>query len=340
MKTWNWTQMERMKTALLAVVFCLALTASAPAQAKPDVPVVVDAMTKAKEAPTAEGRWVVTAKVMMYSYTRGVGFTNKMDATGLLTAKPDSTDELSGTLGMRLDDGPYLTHKLRLHVSRDGKVGIQWLIKNKPFLAREIAFFQAEAVGKDSLAARGIDWNGLKRTLIVTLSSQRVKASAPPAIRVPSAKPIGKRYKLAGRLVVTNSEDGVWDNTCEIFGNLFYRLGANGGKEESKVERCVTIIEQDANKGFTLHFDKNIYLDHIFADPKTEYFQINSEIQDEDGGGMTGDNDIMNANEIRWISLAKLAASVEKDGEWNLEGDRDSENVEIYFTVKFVKDLY
>ena len=333
MKTWNWTQMERMKTALLAVVFCLALTASAPAQAKPDVPVVVDAMTKAKEAPTAEGRWVVTAKVMMYSYTRGVGFTNKMDATGLLTAKPDSTDELSGTLGMRLDDGPYFTHKLRLHVSRDGKVGIQWLIKNKPFLAREMKFFQAEAVGKDSLAARGIDWNGLKRTLIVTLSSQRVKASAPPAIRLPSAKPIGKRYKITGRLVVTNSSDGIGDNTVEITGVLLLSQRAPGRKGGWMPDRpFVTIIPQPLGKNASLPADQNIFVDHIFANPKTSHIQLRSLIYDDDDF----EDDPMNIGDTRLRSLSSLA-----DGkEHVLPGDRDSENVEVYYNVTFVEDLY
>jgi hypothetical protein len=108
----------------------------------------------------------------------------------------------------------------------------------------------------------------------------------------------------------------------------------------TKQGKCVVIIEQDANKGFTLNFDKNIYLDHIFADPKTEYLSISSNIQDEDGGGMTGDNDMMNGDQTRWRTLADLARISAKSGEWNLPGDRDSENVEVYYTVTFVKDLY
>ena len=320
-----------MLSVLMGMTICLA-----PAQAA-DVPIVVDALAKTQEAPNDEGAWQITANVKMYSYTRGVGFSNKMDATGLLSAVPDPTNELSGTLAMRVDDGPYFTHKLRLHVARDGKVGIQWLIKNKPYLGRGMEFFQAEASGEDSLVAQGINWNNFKRTLIVTLSTKRVKAGIRPFIRVPVKKPIGKRYKITGFAHTTNSDDGPGDDIIDPKGSVSITSRVNGQDVTTNVLTAYPSLNSwELNHQASL---TETTADYIFSDPKSRFIRIDGFLEDYDASSSNDRLWPMMYNGIENKKRVQLDFQVGR-GNIAIPGDRNSENVEVYYSVTFVEDLY
>lgn len=312
----------------------IAILATAIAPAKADSQLVADAIEKAQQAPTTDGRWVVTATVAFTSESSG-----KMVAVGPVFV--DSTgDELKGTLPMTINDNPAGRNTLALSVNKTGTVSIQWLINGKPYLGRPALVFEGSAF--PDYISKYINWGGAKRRMRLTLATEMVKA---PRIRVPGGEkkpppirqkktPIGKRYKLDGRLVVTNSEDGVLDNTCEITGVLmYYQRGASKAEGQMPEQPCLTIVKQDANKGFTLYFRKNIYIDHIFAKPETKYLVIRSSIYDDDASVY---DDAMNYGKSRPFALEKLATR----GEITLPGDRDSENVEVYYTVTAMEDLY
>jgi hypothetical protein len=332
------SQSFKQSLALPACLLSTLMLALAPAQAD-DVPFVEDAIAKAKEAPTAEGRWEVTASVRFASEKSG-----DMVASGPIAFEGTPVNGLKGIIPMQVGDDAETnkTNALGLVVKPDGTVGIQWLIAGKPYLGRPTFVFKPSVF--PDYFSKLINFGGAARRMKLTLASEWIKANK-PGIRKPpqptetkeGKAPIGKRYKLTGRLVVTNSEDGFLDNTCEIEGKLTYRRGSNlkGRFEWDKVNNpCMTIISQDADKGFTLSFDKNIILDHIFAKPETEYLQIRALIYDHDD---ESGSESMSVGDTRPFSLASLA---KKNEERNLPGDRDSENVEVYYTVTFVKDLY
>jgi len=324
----------------------MALLSSAAIEAKADVPFVVDAIAKAKEEPTAEGRWVVTATVVFTSDKNG-----GMVATGPIAFAPFPTNGLKGVIPMTIGDDAATSkiNALGLVVKPDGTVGIQWLIEGKPFLGRPTMVFEASAF-PDYLSKR-INFGGAARRMKLTLSTEQIK---PPRIRVPGSgtnsevksgtpedkKLIGKRYKVTGRMEVTDASDGLFDNTCEMEGILVYSRGANiKGRytTDNKEYPLVTIISQAAGKNFRLDFNNNILLDHIFDKPETEYFQVRSSIWDHDGAT---DYEVMSVDKSRARTLSDLARITAKSGEWNLPGDRDSENIEVYYSVTFVKDLY
>lgn len=317
--------------ASLLTMLASAVLTNAPARA--DSTFVADAIAQAQEAPTSEGKWQVTATVVMTSESSGT-----MTASGPVAFVKTPNDALWGSLPMKVGGDTSDNHRLNVTVMPDGTVGLQWLIAGKPFLGRPTLIFKASSF-PDHLS-KLIDFGGVKRRMKLTLSTARVQEATnggtPPRIRIPKKKePIGKRYKLTGRLVVTNSEDGFLDNTCEITGVLMYQQRDQGKNGVTMPEQpCLTIIEQDANKGFHLDFRDNIYLDHIFSKPETKFLKIRSSIYDNDSGV---DDDCMSYGETRLSSLENIAKSKK---EHTLPGDRDSENVEVYYTLTFVEDLY
>lgn len=162
----------------------------------------------------------------------------------------------------------------------------------------------------------------------------RKKPTPPPDIRQ-KKKPIGKRYKITGYLLVTNSEDGLFDNTVEIDGVLNYYQVADGGAQKNALpeKKLLTIIRQDMNKGKTLPFDSNRYADYIYSDPRTKCLVIRGSIYDDDAGVY---DDPMLVGKSRAVPLEILATK----GQQILSGDNDSESCDVYYTVTEVGDLY
>lgn len=334
MRNDRWPQ-KRARALCVLLGGVLSLTMFNVAQAKSNAPFVADAITKAQQAPTAEGKWKVLATVKFSAPQ-----TADMNANGQVTAVANSPEgELTGVLPMTISGGASQNSTLALSVKRDGTVGIQWLIAGKPFLGRPMQYVDAIPVG-DSLSAK-IDFGGAKRLMKLTLTSEWVKNSPPP-IRQPKGtpqatekKPIGKRYKITGYLLVTNSEDGFLDNTVEIDGVLNYYQVADGGADKNALpeKTLLTIIKQDMKKGKTLPFDNNRYADYIYADPRTKCLIIRGSIYDDDAGI---NDDPMLVGRTRAMPLEMLA----KEGQQHFSGDNDSESCDIYYTVTEVGDLY
>ena len=319
----------RRRCALLSGVLCVALLSSAHTQAKADVPFVVEAIEKAQIAPTTEGRWVVTANVVFTSEANGT-----MTANGPVEWVGTPANGLKGILPMTVGDDAETakTNALGLAFKADGTVGIQWLIAGTPYLGRPTFVFQPSAF--PDYFSKAINFGGAKRRMKLTLASAWVK---PPRIRIPKGEekkePIGKRYKISARIVITNSDDGVLDDTVEVNGDLeLFNWGANGNKFVGNVGN---FVNQPLKAGQSV-FLGSCLIDYIFDKPDTKYYAMRGSFFDTDDIMLTG-LDMMNDSRAEKRNLP-IHATFKK--EFKLTGDEDDESLDIYYTVKEVKDLY
>lgn len=341
MKIENRMPMSRLKQRIVLVVSLLAtaMLASAPAHAA-DVPFIVDAIAKAKEAPTGEGRWGVTATVVLTSEKSAT-----MTATGPVNFVGTPAEGLKGIIPMTVGDDAETgkTNALGVVVKRDGTVGIQWRIADKPFLGRQPLVFNATAF--PNYLSKGIHFGGALRRMKLTLASEWVKpprirvrkSEEPPRIRVPKGEekkePIGKRYKISARIVITNSDDGVLDDTVEVKGDLeLFNWGANGNKFVGNVGNFVT---QPLKAGQSV-FLGSCLIDYIFDKPDTKYYAMRGSFFDTDDIMLTG-LDMMNDSRAEKRNLP-IHATFKK--EFKLTGDEDDESLDIYYKVTEVEDLY
>lgn len=323
----------KQKIVLLASLVGTALLAGAHTQAKADVPFVVEAIEKAQTAPTAEGRWAVIANVVFTSEKSGT-----MTASGEVNFEGFPVNGLKGIIPMTIGDNAETSkiNALGLAIKPDGTVGIQWLIAGKPYLGRPTFVFQPSAF-PDYLSKR-INFGSVARRMKLTLSSEWIKAEKPrirkkPPVQTEAKTPIGKRYKISARVVITNSDDGVLDDTVEVKGDLeLYHWGANGNKFVGNVGNFVT---QPLKAGQSV-FLGSCFIDYIFDKPDTKYYAMRGSFFDTDDIMLTG-LDMMNDSRAEKRNLPIHATFKE---EFKLTGDEDDESLDIYYKVIEVEDLY
>jgi hypothetical protein len=140
---------------------------------------------------------------------------------------------------------------------------------------------------------------------------------------------------------VTNAEDDLFgvDNTCEIYGQVDISLVDKNGKDYG-TKKLFTLIQQDAMKGFKLDFDKNLYFDRYYDEPKWSFFHIDGYIWDQDGGVVDQTDD-----DRLWETRIGFQFGFVNDPVGQVRhnvvpGDRNSENAEVYVTVTKIADLY
>ncbi|RYG66784.1 hypothetical protein EON80_14780 [bacterium] len=312
--------------ALAALVAALWLSPS-PAQAAPAF--VTDAFDKAKTAPANNKKWLVTATVIIRPRSPE-GKTYR--AVGPVTY---TDNQLKGSLPLQIDDAPPAAdNALFFNIDTPGslKVGLTWTIAGKPFLGRGQTNYDAKEVpDKNFIRAIG-PWQGKLSIIEIYFESREVSTTPPPPINIPGGqkKPIGKRYLIQGYFVVTNSEDGIADNTCEVYGDLYaYGLGKKGSPKRPLINY---VQGQDLMKGQTIPFTNKFYVDNFFENPMGDQIVIQGAYWDGDLD--SADDDMYRAT--KRFGLEKSS----KLGEINIPGDNDSESLDVRFTVKFVEDLY
>ena len=338
----NFKISTRASFLLGALVLIAPSTGAAPA-------VIVKRPVVLKSENVVQKAFAVAQKSSAISY---VSATVTLTALGKTTDLPRvligkgsmkmEGDLLQGKLDLTFDSPakvPPGKNQLLFNVSRTNRVGLQWLINDKPRNYVSLKAFDGQATS-DALTAK-INWNGANWLLTATLEHQTRKLVGPkkPGGRVvtlpskekkpmviiaapakPSQKAVGRNFVVTGRFLATNTEDGVGgifgnaDDSVELSGNVII----NGGIALSLSNRSV-----DAGTSLNL---KEQRLSLRYDDPKIHYCEVNGSISDRDKASASD----MLWNASQSIDLMNI---MESKREFVIRGDRDSESGDLYIRV-------
>ena len=299
-----------MKKLLLLLFVAITLTGGVSAQAE-----FIDNAFQRAATPPAAGGWVVMAKVAIKAPGK-----EYISAYGQVTLQSDGS--LAGDLPMSLDKKEIAHNTLRFSIRKNNPaiVTITRMIAGKPFLGRSAEIFLLPV----NPNVNYLTWTFGSREITVHLETE-------------PARPIGARYKITGRVVFTNTEDGVLDNTCEVSGGVALRRVSYGsGSGVVTSTWLFEIIPQDVTAVATFPFTKVI---DVYDEDKSQ-FSLDGRFYDRDHGPTlgieTGAHDDMMWPDPEFPRRINL----KKEGESVFPGDRDSENAEVYITVTKISDLY
>lgn len=166
----------------------------------------------------------------------------------------------------------------------------------------------------------------------------RPKPPAPPAPPPPPPPPSGPRgmkVRIGGEIRVTNSEDGVFDNTVEMFGEVFFN-----GKERWRIKRSSA---QDRKKGHVELIDY-MNVDVYFNDGSSQLLKVSGTLRDRDikGGNVIikGDDDMWNVVPRDNTIMVDLKQMVENGTtRKTLYGDNNSENANVVIIVRKISNI-
>ena len=150
-----------------------------------------------------------------------------------------------------------------------------------------------------------------------------------PTPPVVARRPIGKRYKIEGAIVATNTFDGIGDNTVEVKGKLrVLQLLKTGIKDTTMVEFAPP---HSMSQGQEVKFGP-FYIDSVFADVPTASYVISGYFTDVDENGK--EDPMMTRDRQGKLQSDSLVGPI------TLKGDGNRESLDVIYTVTAVKDLY
>lgn len=334
---WSDQMLMKMETSLskgrrylahMALAACLSLFFVATASAQAEF--FDTAFTRAAQPPPINGNgagWVITAKVSL----NGSG-KEYITARGPVTLKSEGS--LTGALPMSIDNKEVANNTINISIRRSNPavVTLTRMIGGRPFLGKPAVIASLKVDPNFNYLSGPITWTDGNRTIRIDLETVYVNA------KPQEAKKKGVRYQIGGFFRVSNSSDGVADDTVELYGFLTLHHYRNG-QEVGTGTRIFELIPQDAINGFQLPF-KNIYIDSFEGDNDT--LTLEGAIFDRDAGqGLTGDDLLFGGAEcMTKFGLYNLfRISLRDGGSMLCKGDQNSESGDIRIFAKKVKDL-
>lgn len=319
---------ERRYLAHMALAACLSLFFVATASAQAEF--FDTAFTRASQPPPINGNgagWVITAKVSL----NGSG-KEYISARGPVTLKSEGS--LTGALPMSIDNKEVANNTINISIRRSNPavVTVTRMIGGRPFLGKPAVIASLKVDPNFNYLSGPLTWTDGNRVIRIDLETVYVNA------KPQEAKKKGVRYQIGGFFRVSNSSDGVADNTVELYGFLTLHHYRNG-QEVGTGTRIFELIPQDAINGFQLPF-KNIYIDSFEGDNDT--LTLEGAIFDRDAGqGLTGDDLLFGGAEcMTKFGLYNLfRISLRDGGSMLCKGDQNSESGDIRIFAKKVKDL-
>jgi hypothetical protein len=336
---------KRMASLVAAVVLLGATLdlGSYRAIAAPDVPYLVSAFKAAEKKPTDPG---ISATITLTSLGANSKPPKVLIAQGPLAMEGDL---LGGRLPMTFDNASSLEKDrniLFFNVSKTGRIGLQWLVDNKPF-GGPMQSFDTDASG--STLTKKIDWQGVTRQ--ITVSFERKLTFLPGVIRRPKPGPVivgtiplkptstpkptlkpiitggirlapkGRQVRVTARLVVTNSEDGVGG----IFGNSDKEVELGGGIRFGN-QNAFAFNNQSAHDGSEFKSKSMQSVRLTYSDPDHRFFSVSGNVWDKDKAS---------ASDTLWIANERidLIKIMESNQEYVIRGDRKSESADLYIRV-------
>jgi len=321
---------KTMKKPLLLLFVGIIFIAGASKSARAQAPLpiyIADAFKKAALPADEKGEWVVSANVQITKPSGEI-----LEGNGALALA--GNDVLAGNLGLKVKGGAYIPkNSMWLIISKEAGPLVVMLrhdIGGKPYLGRPAVQAKLKNLYTAPFSMGTIMWNSEDSQVHITLSpEQRIAATGPPSIRKPPPTPIGARYKMTGRVVFTNTEDGFADNTCETSGNVnLVRNSYGSGSRVTAFIQLFDFISQDVTAVANFPFSKVI---DVYDEDKSQ-FRL---------AGYFSDTDDFKT-ETMWPdpNEPRRSVNLKKTEEQVYPGDRDSENAEVYITVTKISDLY
>ena len=328
--------------ALLLAAAPGALADPAKPKSAPAQPTVVERAFQFADGP--KGLDYLTATVTLTTVGSPKTLPKVVIGRGIMRMEGDL---LQGKFDLTFDSAakaPAGKNQLLFNVSRANRVGLQWLVNDKPLKYASLKAFDAQAT-PDSLTAK-INWNDtdwllsaiIERSHRVPAKGPRVPQTFPVPAKTDSKKPItimtvpikikpakkavGRNFIVTGRFLVTNSEDGVGG----IFGNADDRVELTG--YVSINQKSVLSLNSDKNSATTGDsFDlKELRFGLRYDDTNLHYCSVK---------GSIADNDKASARDMLWSAdrTIDLMQIMQSNREFVIKGDRKSESGDLYIRV-------
>lgn len=317
--------MSSAKYAAAVIMIAAAFTIKGSAQA----PYFDDAFANAAKPSMISAGWVVTAKVYIKAANG-----EYISAVGPVRLAEDKT--LGGELPMSINNSPVANNTIGIHIRKSDPavVIVNRNVAGKPFLGRGGAMTSLKVDPNFNYLNGPIKWNGGNASIQIFLESEFVRKKADNSGSGQNTSNKTTRYQIGGFMRVTNSSDGVLDNTVEIYGTLWLHQYRKNGVEVGKARKLIEVVEQDANNGFQMDFNK-LFIDAEDGDTLT----LEGGFQDRDAGqGLTGDDPMFNGNScMNKFGVYNLFRFTNRDGSMLCKGDQNSESADIRIWAKKVE---
>jgi hypothetical protein len=267
--------------------------------------------------------WVVTASMNMSAGSSGKEY---LSARGRMTLQPDAT--IAGDLQLSIDKKEVANNTIRLTIrkSNPAVIVVQRQIAGKPFLGRPGKVTTLSVDPNFNYISGPISWMDGERVIQIFLETEFVKKPTDSPGGSPD-KPIGSRYRVFGRLEITNAEDGTLDSTVEVSGSISLNRYDDQGKRTQSY-RMYFSDRRDGIEGSIWNLEE-IFVD-VFDDEKAPVFMIEGSLLDWDNAS---------SPDIMWLSCTKKFR-FDQPGRVICNGDRNSESVDLFGGFTKVKDLY
>lgn len=284
-----------------------------------------NAFARASQPPAigGGGAWVITASMNMNAGSSG---KENLSARGKMTLQPDAT--LAGDLQLSINQKEVANNTIRLNIrkSNPAVVVVQRQIAGKPFLGRPPKLVSLPIDPNFNYISGPISWMDGERTIQIFLESEFVKKPVETS-NGGSGKPIGARYRIFGRLEITNAEDGTMDSTVEVSGVISLNRYDNQGKSIQSY-RMYFSDRRDGIEGSVWNLEEVIV--DVFDDENAPVFMIEGSLLDWDSAS---------SPDIMWLSCTKRY-KFDQPGRLSCNGDRNSENIDLTGGISKVKDLF
>ncbi len=250
---------------------------------------------------------------------------------------------LSGKFPMWINNGPSGAPfnggntTLALTISDNGSTTLHFQVDGRNRLGKGPQPISLSAVSSGSDAntqmfSAATNFFGSKLIVVALTKGEAVMTSPPP----PPKMPIGTRFRITPSFRVTNSEDGVLDNTVEVQGSIYF----NDWKDT--VSDAVPHWHFSGKRGGGGTFTGPSFIVMERADdPQSQKLRVTGSVYDRDegifGDPMGASSDLMWFNKAQ-LPLKLTAASKTKPRP--IQGDGSSESGTLEILVERLEDVY
>lgn len=304
-----------------------------------------DAIYYARNAQSSDGATpAVFATVSIVSLEPGVSLGKSADRTkvwysyGQLKPSPfPNANLLEGKLPLwsNVGDGsnPFSAGDnmtLGVAVKQNGRTSFHFQIDGRNRLGKGPEEFLPET-DTPMLLTTTRDFSGQKSLITISLTKGWIGKPVAPIVE---NKPIGARYEVSAKFVVTNSDDGTnvfsKDNTVEARGGIYF----NAWKYPQHTETMQLLnVYGDFGSGNTIPLQKPFVVERIFSDKQSDRLKIDGNIYDYDASS---------GNDILWkkSDVLLLGNIMMNGGTRTLKGDGDEESGDLVINVKKIADIF
>lgn len=225
---------------------------------------------------------------------------------------------------------------LGVNIERSGKASLHYQIDGRNRLGRGPQIYQFNTNEEMVLSTTDSFVGGSGQNLIrITLTKGEVLKNPPapkptPTPMPPVKTPIGVRYEVKARFVVTNPDDGFYDEELELQGDITLRADKTSVPSSSILK---LFDKYERGEGETTA-DDPLIVESYFNNPATDTLQVDGKVIERDTA--SGNDPVWEAHVA--LGLSSIAKAFK--GEHVIKGDGDDESGDLIITVKKIADIY